>query len=570
MKDKLQAELKQIPDVPVHMKNRIRVFLNDNGIHSLGEIDYDVRERYINWLNCLRGNTLRRKYICGFDAMKLESIKWSERVKTASEKKAKFAEEKIFLLYYPCYKIAKTFDPNQDKEILLWDFSHQGSKTLKRQIFSILVDTINRTKNENQKRRAILLPLQKLYLFSLKKGIKDLRKMTAGEEKDFLYNVVMECPAIYDSAKKIVGHCRKFLFVQNGRIYWQSYVWYMERLPIHESRGSRELRNIKLSYLELRETEYRKHLQKYMKYLLWVTEKSISNIRTSFLITKQFLQYLETEVLITIDSQTVRGFFERIEEENLTAISYNAKVRVIRDFLEYLYVHGDIPERVMQEKYYLKKSGAQIHKTKITQEELDIFTKYLKYFPEKIRIMCLLLIFTGIHKKSLFGIKTQDLVWKNEMGWLRVKAPRNGVYREMPIPLHLYSLIANYCVKEKRLPQDIIFQDKNGKEYTAQAFRKRIVEGCQRIKILDGKYVFSGNDYQRSTAHYLFEKGMSISAIRDYLGHQNDRLTKEYLNIGQEELDKKSREYFAEPRNSLASHISFKEQIKKRTEDEKT
>lgn len=565
MKDKLQAELKQIPDVPVHMKNRIRVFLNDNGIHSLAEIDFDVRERYINWLNCLKGNTLRRKYLCGFDAMKLESIKWSESVKTASEKRVRFAEENFFLLYHPCYRIAKTFDPEQDKEVLLWNFSHQGSKTLKRQIFSILVDTINRTKNENQKRGAILLPLQKLYLFSLEKGIKDLRKMTAAEEEDFLYNIVMECPAIYDSAKKIVECCRRFLFVQNGRIYWQSYVWYMERLPIPESRGSRELRNIKLSYLELRETEHRKYLQKYMKYLLWVTEKSISNIRTSFLTIKQFLLYLEAEVLVNINSQTVRCFFESIEKEKLTAISYNVKVKAIRDFLEYLFVHGDIPERAIQEKYYLKKTGAQIHRTKITQDELDIFTEYMKYFPEKIRIMCLLLIFTGIHKKSLFLLKTQDLIWKDETTWLRVKVPRRNINKEIPIPLQLYLLIMDYCLKEKRLPQDIIFQDKNKKEYSSQAFRKRIIEECKHVKILDGKYVFKGSDYQRGTARFLFEKGMSVPAIREYLGHQNDQLTKEYLNIKQKQLDKKSMEYFADAKNSLASHINLEKQSNKRT-----
>lgn len=558
MKDKLQAELKQIPDVPVHMKNRIRVFLNDNGIHSLAEIDFDVRERYINWLNCLKGNTLRRKYLCGFDAMKLESIKWSERVKTASEKRVRFAEEKFFLLYHPCYRIAKTFDPEQDKEVLLWNFSHQGSKTLKRQIFSILVDTINRTKNENQKRGAILLPLQKLYLFSLEKRIKDLRKMTAAEEEDFLYNIVMECPAIYDSAKQIVERCRRFLFVQNGRIHWQSYVWYIERLPISESRGSRELRNIKLSYLEFREAIHREQLQKYMKYLLWVTEKSISNIRTSFLTIKQFLVYLEAEGVININSQAVKCFFESIDEGSITAISYNAKVIVIRDFLEYLYVHGDIPERAIQEKYYLKKTDAQIHRTKITQEELDIFFKYLKYFPEKIRIMCLLLIFTGIHKKSLFLLKSQDLIWKDETAWLRVKVPRRNINREIPIPLQLYMLIVDYSLKEKRLPQDIIFQDKNGKEYTCQAFRKRIIVECERVNILDGKYVFKGSDYQRGTACFLFEKGMSVSAIREYLGHQNDQLTKEYLNIRQEQLDKKNVEYFADAKNSLVSHINLK------------
>lgn len=558
MKDQLQAEIKQISEVPTRMKNWIRVFLNGRGIHCLNDIDYEVRKQYIEQLSGLRGNLLRKKYLHGFDAMKLESIKWTEKGKTASEKRLKFAEQQVFLLYHPCYRIAKTFDPDEDQEILLWDFSLQGSKTLKRQIFNILIDTVNRIKDSELRRKQILLPLKKLYLFCIDIGMKDLRKMTTVEENGFIYNIVINCPASYDSTNKIVEYCRRFLFVQYGRIYWESYVWYLERLPIQESRGGRELRNIKFSYLEFSESEHRDLIQKYMKYLLQVTEKSISNIKMIFFTIKQFLLYLEKEVLTDINSLSVRSFFKGIEEENLVASTYNAKVRAIRDFSWYLYVHGCIQEPAMRDIYYFKKSGAQIHKDQVTQDDLDIFTKHLKYFPEKIRIMCLLLIFTGIHKKSLFMLKLQDLIWKDELAWLRVKGIRSDVYREIPIPVYLYSMTVEYSIKEERHLSDIIFQDKNGKEYTSPAFRKRILDGCARINILEGMYVFKGNDYQRMTARYLFKKGMSISAIREYLGHRYDSLTKDYLNIEQEQLDKQGDEYFNNAGNSLALHINFK------------
>lgn len=61
-----------------------------------------------------------RKYLRGFDAMKLESIKGTEKGKTAaSEKRLKLAEQQVLLFYHPCYRIAKTFDTDEDQEILL-------------------------------------------------------------------------------------------------------------------------------------------------------------------------------------------------------------------------------------------------------------------------------------------------------------------------------------------------------------------------------------------------------------------------------------------------------------------
>ena len=242
-KSLLHKELQMFPDIPVRKKTRIQNILKDIGINSLEELGYEEREKYLREIEKLKGNLLQKSYLEELDAMKLASIKWAAERRAASDWNVRYSEQKFFLPYFPVYKIAKSFDPEEDREILLWDFSVKGYKTLKRQVFKVLLFILKTVKDQQQRREKYLLPLKDLYSFSVEEGIEDLRKVSMSDETDFRTYLALNAADRYDTSPPIIDLCRKTLFVQNYVPCWESYVWYLERLHLPETMGDRKLRS---------------------------------------------------------------------------------------------------------------------------------------------------------------------------------------------------------------------------------------------------------------------------------------------------------------------------------------
>ena len=559
-KSLLHKELQMFPDVPVRKKTRIQNILKDIGINSLEELGYEEREKYLREIEKLKGNLLQKSYLEELDAMKLASIKWAAERRAASDWNVRYSEQKFFLPYFPVYKIAKTFDPEEDREILLWDFSVKGYKTLKRQVFKVLLFILKTVKDQQQRRGKYLLPLKDLYSFSVEEGIEDLRKVSMSDETDFRTYLALNAADRYDTSPPIIDLCRKTLFVQNYVPCWESYVWYLERLHLPETMGDRKLRSRKLSFLELDEQEDREILQQYTKRLLQISECSLSTIITKFLNIREFLMFIEKEGYIAkgVNAFVTERYFLHLEERENSTSSFNMKVNAVRDLQEYLLVSELIEEPFMRSDYYLKKQGPLKPKQDISEDDLQVLVNNLKHFPENIRLMSTILLFTGIQKSSLFQLRTQDIYWEEDSAWMRVKNIRRKGYRIIPISSRLYVMIGEFILREKRNVGEYIFKNKLGDEYTGQTFEKRIVGICKRLGILEGKYIFKGSDYQKFTVRFMYQQGVSVSAIREYLGYRDDGRIKELTGAAEEELAQKSTEYFSDPKNSLTSGLVMK------------
>ena len=217
-----------------------------------------------------------------------------------------------------------------------------------------------------------------------------------------------------------------------------------------------------------------------------------------------------------------------------------------------------IEEPFMRSDYYLKKQGPLKPKQDISEDDLQVLVNNLKHFPENIRLMSTILLFTGIQKSSLFQLRTQDIYWEEDSAWMRVKNIRRKGYRIIPISSRLYVMIGEFILREKRNVGEYIFKNKLGDEYTGQTFEKRIVGSCKRLGILEGKYIFKGADYQKFTVRFMYQQGVSVSAIREYLGYRDDGRIKELTGAAEEELAQKSTEYFSDPKNSLTSGLVMK------------
>lgn len=110
--------------------------------------------------------------------------------------------------------------------------------------------------------------------------------------------------------------------------------------------------------------------------------------------------------------------------------SYNNKMQAVMIFLQYLQMKDYINHFVIPVSFYKKKSYPKNREVRDLDKRLDLFTLHLSEFPEQLRIMSLILLYTGINKGKLFLLKKADFYYENEDSW--VKVPDTN--RSVPIP----------------------------------------------------------------------------------------------------------------------------------------
>jgi len=76
---------------------------------------------------------------------------------------------------------------------------------------------------------------------------------------------------------------------------------------------------------------------------------------------------------------------------------------------------------------------------------------------------------------------------------------------------------------------------------------------CRENNIRNGEYVFRSHDYRHSIATTFYDAGVPIQSIRDYLGHDYEEMTLQYVDYIPKKIEKASEEYFT--KGSLAKYI---------------
>ena len=198
--------------------------------------------------------------------------------------------------------------------------------------------------------------------------------------------------------------------------------------------------------------------------------------------------------------------------QNIKAQSYNNKLQAISAFLRYLQVIDCISDFFNPVALYYKKSYPTINEIEQLDQKLDLLTAHLGEFPELLRIMSAILLFTGIKKGQLFLLRNADFYYEDENSWMKVPDST----RSIPVPDILHWLVLKYADKNHISIENLLFLN-NGKKYTAKSFQNAIMKGCRNAGILTGEYVFKGNGYQKELCKAFYRSGTSIQAIRDYM-----------------------------------------------------
>ena len=439
-----------------------------------------------------------------------------------------------------------------ESEILHWDFGREIAQTVKLQIELLSNYIVKSVKNKEERRNRYLLLLKYLLCYAENSGFHDILKMEAAQEEEFALLLRKRIGESNVNVTNLIEFCRKTLFLETKGIYWEANVWYVEKLNIAPERYSLSSTIERFSFLDIQLEDNRKMLQEYLKYLFTVTNLNLGTIRIKQTYLKEFLKYLEEQqkVITTIDVNSVKEYFEKMSTQRISPQSYNNKIREVITFLQYLQVTEHIDYFTVPVFFYKKKSYPKDHEIKDLDQKLDLLILHLSGFPEQLRIMSLLLLYTGIDKGKLFLLKNADFYYENEDSWMRVP----GTNRSVPIPDMLHLLVLKYSEKNHIDIEGLLFLNRD-KKYTARSFEEVITKQCMKADILKGEYVFKGNGYQKELCKAFYRNGTSIQAIREYMGYSTDETVKKYIGWVDEEVASKSAEFFQQEKNGLGGKL---------------
>ncbi len=221
-------------------------------------------------------------------------------------------------------------------------------------------------------------------------------------------------------------------------------------------------------------------LQEYMRYIFTVTNLNLGTIRIKQTYIKEFLKYLEKQekAITTIDANSVKEYFEKLSIQRISPQSYNNKIQAVMIFLQYLQMKDYINHFTIPVSFYKKKSYPKNREVRDLDKRLDLLTLHLSEFPEQLRIMSLILLYTGINKGKLFLLKNADFYYENEDSW--VKVPDTN--RSVPIPDILHLLVLRYSEKNHIDVERLLFLNRD-KKYTARSFEDAIMKQCLKSGI---------------------------------------------------------------------------------------
>lgn len=549
---KLKEELEVCDLVEPTLKNKVYSFLMEKGIHSMEEVDWDVRTSYEQYLKKTINRENQSWYLKGLDKLKLFDIKKRSDGIRAGRIRLKYEEKRIYLGYLPDYNLAKEFYYCRNTKGLIWDFSIHTSPNLKYQVFTVLNYALE-SSSGCELRRGYLAPLHYFYMYCIDEGISDLTQLEQNQIDEYIRKAKAES-LVKNRYHQIVDKVQRILFIEAKDINWEANVWYLERFQFDATRYDPTRPVKRISFLDIADKGNREYLKKYVKYQLGVTGASVQNIWARTYITKAFLRFLDQEKL-AVDKLTAAEidlYMRKLQEEDVEIITFNDKVVEIHCFFRFLTARGYYSKVPFYPEYYIKRATVPHHYRSVPQNTVTEIFKNLKELPEDMRLMYLHLWCLGLRINEVCSIKREGYYLKEGVAWLRIYQHKMKMEKVIPIPMLLYRSMMVYIERRKIGLDSYVFQNSKGGPYLSARYWHEMVDWCNEWGIRCGDHVFQTHDYRHSVATALYEHGASIQAIREFLGHKHENMTRRYIDCIQRHVDRSSEQYYKEQK-SLAS-----------------
>lgn len=557
-REQLAAEVDACCEVEGPYRNKVKKFLEMQEIWHISEIDYPVRVRYKEFLKAEVSPVSWSIYLKGFDRIKQHAIR--DQMRTLAGRRnsgLRFDNQILFLPYHPDQELAAQFDRVGKKEELAWDFSRKASEVMKEQIFVTLHYIINQYPNKKTRSRN-LLALRKFYDFCVNGHVDDIEALELRQIQEFKES--LSGKQEQEATMRVVDISRKAVFLEADEIHWNANVWYLERFHFESTRINPANPVVSLSFAEVTHIGNRRLLQQYMKYGLGITHLSISNLRSEFHMVRRFLEWLNdrlgvSEDVCRVNADTIGDYFKSRDESGIQEDTYNSEVMAVLHFFDYLMVKGKIEKIPFHKEYYLKKTFLKHHDRSVAEEvHMEILSK-LHCFPEELRLMFLHLWGIGLRASEVCTLKGNAYYVQGRDAWIQVYQVKMKTYKRIPIPAALYKLMKVFIKKYGIEADDYVFQNRKGGAYGYSTLRARMIKYCDENHIAGGEYLFQSHAYRHTVATVFYDSGVSVQGVRDYLGHEYEEMTRQYIDYMPKKIAKANEEYFSEQENSLGFGI---------------
>ena len=557
LEQKICEQVDACTEVNGVIRNRVKKFLIEEGVTDISEMNAALRVRYEGYLE--RNETVYVPITClrGFDKIFIHRMK--EELKTlAGQRKytTEYRDQWLCLTHYPEVEVAESFLMSKGGMELVWNFTLECPRKLKMQIFTVLKEVIHTYKGWTRKEK--LLALQRLYQFCVEEQVSDIETMTMEEEQRFEQELSEHfCRKKKSMGVAVIRMSRKILFLQAPEINWNANVWFLERFHFSKERMNPSKPIELVSFKEVTNLENQKILQKYMRYLFGITDLCISTIRIKMLELRTFLVHFngEKSPIYEVEAETIQRYLESIQKQDTREKTANGRIFMILQFYNFLTVKGYLKKIPFRHEYYLQKE-VHIHHDRSVPERIytEILSK-LAEFPEHLRLMFLHLWCTGIRGSEVCTLTGDGYEEKDGDYWLKVYQVKMKTYKRIPIPEALYKLVQVYKKKYQIGPEEYLFQNQTGGAFRYGTFRYQMLKYCEKYQIANGEYIFKSHDYRHNLATLYYDSGISIQAVRDYLGHEYEEMTRQYVDYMPKKLEQASEAYFQEETHSFATEL---------------
>ena len=206
-------------------------------------------------------------------------------------------------------------------------------------------------------------------------------------------------------------------------------------------------------------------------------------------------------------------------------------------------------------EYYLKK---EIHCHNNRSVEMEIYERILrelKNFPEIPRLILLHSMLIGLRISEVCTLKGDAYSWQGRDAWIQVYQMKMRTYKRVPIPDVLYKIMKRYLEKYHIGSEDYVFQNKRGGAYQYGSFKWQMKELFNKRQDIFKGYDFKSHDFRHTIATLLYDDEVPLQSIRDYLGHDYEEMTQQYVDFMPKKISAANQEFFKKGENSLASGI---------------
>lgn len=237
--------------------------------------------------------------------------------------------------------------------------------------------------------------------------------------------------------------------------------------------------------------------------------------------------------LLEVTQEHIRLYrYYLVGEQNRATSTVNRHLMSLRKFFGIIHQMGDIILNPTEGVSLLSDNRDLVART-LSGEEIDRLLQAAQTgrragLIRRDTAILQLLLRTGIRVSEIVQLKTDDLVFDNPGVHLRVaRTGNNDDVRRLSLPGQAYKALHQYLQVRPQYGPDRLFLGQHGGPISNRTVQ-RIVKNCARAADLED---VSPQMLRRTFAHQLFSKTSNLALVSEQLGHQNNTITEQFLNL---------------------------------------